>query len=73
MSQVSTSRTGTDEAVRLRRSAGQSEKTPDAWASKDTVPLRIAGDRVEAEERAERLRLVTGQRRVVLRRGSRRR
>jgi len=39
-----------------------SEEPQSAWASGETVPLRVAAERVEAEERAERLRLVTGYR-----------
>jgi hypothetical protein len=34
-----------------------------AVAEEEAVPLRPALDRIEAEERAERLRLVTGRRR----------
>ena len=58
---------GTQEpvAVPLRRSAGQDEEEQQsAWASEETVPLRVAAERVEAEERADRLRLVTGRRRA---------
>ncbi len=40
------------------------EEPQSAWASEETVPLRVAGERVEAEERADRLRLVTGRRRA---------
>jgi len=49
-----------DDAVPLRGVAGPSEEPRSAWASGETVPLRVAAERVEAEERAERLRLVTG-------------
>lgn len=52
------------DAVPLRGPAGPSEEPRSAWASEETVPLRVAAERVEAEERAERLRLVTGQRSV---------
>ena len=62
MSQASASRIGTDEAVPLRRSAAEGEKTPGAWASEDPVPVRGSSERVEAEEQAARLRLVTGRR-----------
>jgi hypothetical protein len=48
------------DAVPLRGAAGPSEERRSAWASEETVPLRVAAERVEAEERAERLRLVTG-------------
>lgn len=51
------------DAVPLRGAAGPSEAPRSAWASEETVPLRIVAERVEAEERAERLRLVTGRRR----------
>ncbi|MGB7587309.1 MAG: hypothetical protein WBM00_01230 [Solirubrobacterales bacterium] len=51
------------DAVSLRGAAGPSEEPRNAWASGETVPLRVAAERVEAEERAERLRLVTGRRR----------
>lgn len=50
------------DAVPLRKQE-RSEEPRSAWASEETVPLRVAADRVEAEERAERLRLVTGRRR----------
>lgn len=50
------------DAVPLRGVAGPSEEPHSAWASEETVPLRVAAERVEAEERAERLRLVTGRR-----------
>ena len=52
------------DAVPLRGAAGPREEPRNAWASGETVPLRVAAERVEAEERAERLRLVTGQRRA---------
>jgi hypothetical protein len=57
---------GTQEpvAVPLRRSAGQDEEPQSAWASEETVPLRVAAERVEAEERADRLRLVTRRHRT---------
>jgi hypothetical protein len=50
------------DAVSLRKRQ-PSEEPRSVWASEETVPLRIAAERVEAEERAERLRLVTGRRR----------
>ena len=34
-----------------------------AWSAEETVPLLAAAKHVESEERAKRLRLVTGQRR----------
>jgi hypothetical protein len=51
------------DAVPLQRRE-PSEEPRSAWASGETVPLRVAAERVEAEERAERLRLVTGRRRA---------
>lgn len=51
------------DAVPLRAAAEPSEEPRSAWASEETVPLRVAAERVEVEERAERLRLVTGRRR----------
>lgn len=50
--------------VPLRRPDGQDAEPQSAWASEETVPLRVAAERVEAEERADRLRLVTGRRRA---------
>jgi hypothetical protein len=51
-------------AVPLHRPDGRDEEPHSAWASEETVPLRVAAERVEAEERADRLRLVTGRRRA---------
>lgn len=53
-----------EDAVPLRgtmpaRAAAEEE----AAGAEEPVPLRPAFDRIEAEERAERLRLVTGRRR----------
>lgn len=62
MNQASASRIGTDEAVPLRRSAAPAEKTRDSSASEDPVPVRDSSERVEADERAARLRVVTGRR-----------
>jgi hypothetical protein len=50
------------DAVPLRRREPSEPRS--AWASEETVPLRVAAERVEAEEQAERLRLVTGRRRT---------
>jgi hypothetical protein len=63
MSDVGAPGTRESVAVPLPRSAGHDEEPQSAWASEETVPLRVATERVEAEERADRLRLVTGQRR----------
>jgi hypothetical protein len=64
MSGATSTRTQSEGAVPFRpaEEAPPEEKARDAWASEDTVPLRDASGRVEAEERAERLRLVTGRR-----------
>jgi hypothetical protein len=48
-------------AVPLRR---RDEVPQSAWASEETVPLRVATERLEAGEREERLRLVTERGRV---------
>ncbi len=48
------------DAVSLRGREGPSEPRS-AWVSEETVPLRVAAERVEAEEREERLHLVTGR------------
>ena len=49
-------------AVPLRKPDGQDEEAQSAWASEETVPLRVSSERVEAEERAARLGVVTGRR-----------
>ncbi|MGA8745932.1 MAG: hypothetical protein WB507_08710 [Solirubrobacterales bacterium] len=51
-------------AVPLRGLNGLDEEPQSAWAPEETVPLRVAAEQVEAEERADRLRLVTGRRRA---------
>lgn len=52
------------EAVPLKGSADSgSAGQPSGWAAEEAVPVRIATEREEAEERAERLRLVSGRRR----------
>lgn len=51
-------------AVPLRGSVG--EEPHGTW-TEDAVPLRVAGERIEAEERAARLRLVIGRHRFSLR------
>ena len=63
MKGAATPGTQATDAVALRVAAGPSEEPRSAWASEETVPLRVAAERIEAEERAERLRLVTGRRR----------
>ena len=54
------------EQPRLRaganKTAERDEAPRSAWVSEYAVPLRIWGERIEAEERAARLRLVTGRR-----------
>ena len=49
-------------AVPLRRPDGRNEEPQSAWASEETVPLRVSSERVESEERAARLGVVTGRR-----------
>jgi hypothetical protein len=61
VNQASASRSGTDEAVPLRRSAPAAEKRRDSSVSEDPVPVRDSSERVEADERAARLRVVTGR------------
>jgi hypothetical protein len=51
-------------AVPLRSPGGRDEEPQSAWVSEEAVPLRVAAERVEAEERADRLRLVNGRRRA---------
>lgn len=62
MSKAATPRAQEPEAVPLYKSGAPSVKPQSAWRSAELVPLRVVAERVEAEERAERLRLVTGQR-----------
>lgn len=50
-------------AVPLCGPDGRDEELQSAWASEEMVPLRVVAERVEAEEQADRLRLVTGRRR----------
>jgi hypothetical protein len=51
-------------ALPLRAPDGREEEPQSAWASEETVPLRVAAERVEAEELTDRLRLITGRRRA---------
>lgn len=63
MSEATTSRAREPETVPLRKpDAG--EEPQSAWASGEAVPLRVAAERVEVEEREVRLTLVTGRRRA---------
>lgn len=64
MSEAATPQAQEPEAVPLCKPGAPSVNPQSAWASAETVPLRVVAERVEAEERAERLRLVTGQRRA---------
>lgn len=62
MSEATTSRAREPEQVPLRKpDAGDEPQS--AWAAGEAVPLRVAAERVEAEEREERLALITGRRR----------
>jgi hypothetical protein len=54
------SETQAPDAAPLRGVAEPDEGPRSAWASEETVPLRIAAERVEVEERADRLALVIG-------------
>lgn len=62
MSETSTSRMVGEEAVPLRGSAPPSPEAPTTEIDEEPVPLRLGAERVEAEERKERLRLLTGRR-----------
>jgi hypothetical protein len=55
--------TESEGAVSLHKAddAPRGEELRGTWACEDTVPLHDAAGRVEAEERAERMRLVTGR------------
>lgn len=55
-----------EDAVPLRGTGAASQAPAERAGAEEPVPLRPAFDRVEAEERAERLRLVTGRRRSKL-------
>jgi hypothetical protein len=61
MSEATTSRAREAEAVPLQKPDADVQ-TRSAWAAGEAVPLRVAAERVEAEERKERLALVTGRR-----------
>lgn len=61
MKQASASRIGTDDAVPLRTLVAAAEKTRGSSASEDPVPVRDSSERVEADERAARLRVLTGR------------
>jgi hypothetical protein len=65
VSEATAPRTQDEKPVPLKGSAdpGPAEAGPNGWAAEEAVPVRIAAERAEAEERAERLRLVTGRRR----------
>lgn len=62
MNEVTASGRREPAAVPHRRMAGNDEEPRSAWASEETVPLRVATERVETEERADRLCIVTGRR-----------
>lgn len=61
MSETSTSRIVGEEVVPLRGSVPQVE-APTTVIEEKPVPLRMGAERVEAEEREARLRLLTGRR-----------
>jgi hypothetical protein len=60
MSEATTCRAREPEAVPLRKPDAD-EQRHSAWAAGEAVPLRVAAERIEAEERKERLALVTGR------------
>jgi hypothetical protein len=66
MSRISISSVQDEGMASLRRAdkVPLEEEPQMAWCFEEAVPLRVAAKRVEAAERAERLRLVTGQRRA---------
>ncbi len=51
---------GKQEPVTVRPDR-RDEELQSAWASEETVPLRVSSERVEAEERAARLGVVIGR------------
>jgi len=59
------SRIAGEEAVPLRGAVSADEGRPTAEVAEvteDPVPLRRGADRIESEERAKRLRILTGRR-----------
>ena len=62
MSKTAASRIAGEGAVPLRHAGVEDEEAPTIVVEEDPVPLRLGADRVEAEERAARLRILTGRR-----------
>lgn len=60
MSEATTSRAREPEAVPLRKP--DADKEPRSAWGEEAVPLRVVAERIEAEERAARLCVVTGRR-----------
>jgi hypothetical protein len=63
MSKAAASRIADEGAVPLRGSAPREEEPSSAPVAEEPVPLRLGAERVESEERAARLRILTGRRR----------
>ncbi|HEX5983711.1 MAG TPA: hypothetical protein VFY69_05825 [Solirubrobacterales bacterium] len=63
MSKTAASRIAGEGTVPLRGSAPREEEPSDAPVAEEPVPLRLGAERVESEERAARLRILTGRRR----------
>lgn len=61
MSETAASRIAGEGAVPLRGSAPREEKEPSAPVAEEPVPLRLGAERIESEERAARLRILTGR------------
>ena len=62
MSKTTASRIADEAAVPLRGSAPSEEKQPSAPVAEEPVPVRLGAERIESEERAARLRILTGRR-----------
>jgi hypothetical protein len=62
MSEAPTSRIVGEKAVPLRGCSSRDEEPPTTVIEEKPVPLRLGAERVEAEEREARLRLLTGRR-----------
>ena len=62
MSKTTASRIAGEGEVPLRESAPREEMEPGAPVAEEPVPLRLGAERIESEERAARLRILTGHR-----------
>lgn len=63
MSKTAASRIADEGTVPLRGSAPREPEASSAPVAEEPVPLRLGAERVESEERAARLRILTGRRR----------